>query len=533
MIQKILILFSSIIIATNVFSQTKSENTFYNKLSQTASFYSINKEFLHDTADCSSAEIVASYRNGKTDGDFLVYQGKSHYESRISGSGVKDYGKYGVLNGKCFYANGKDRGISWNAMRFPEHYLPYIITDSTGGDSSFETYCAQGGYSKKTGNWHIGFDFKFLGEQAYRLTDPRVLNNTTFLTFKFSAGKVLKNGNALWVSSYYTRNKQYLHDRYWRPGEQQRFFVIYGFGLYDTKESVVAFGVSRMYYINNAGTEISFLSSENKRFTIKGILNYDYKKMYTEESDIMQLYNTRTHTISPSISVAYHGRGYDIKLYSFTDILKRKGYENILEKYITDEANSTYDYRKIADEQNYKFSNLISKNSLRFALFIGDNQIGFESGAAVLCRKETNSKYAYKIKNLNVTPDFKTDFSLKTKSHKFEIGLEYSHQICIQNNYDVEIKNNAIPHVDFQTCFAPYAYYSAEYDAYKALFEYEYSFEKFSLGTRINGFIINGNRLKDVEYTKTVGYDSVCPMISKQADKHNEKYINMSVFVKF
>ena len=255
--------------------------------------------------------------------------------------------------------------------------------------------------------------------------------------------------------------------------------------------------------------------------------------MYTEESDIMQLYNTRTHTISPSISVAYHGRGYDIQLYSFTDILKRKGYENILEKYITDEANSTYDYRKIADEQNYKFSNLISKNSIRFALLIGDNQIGFESGTAVLCRKETNSKYAYKIKNLNVTPDFKTDFSVKAKCHKFEIGLEYSHQICIQNNYDVEIKNNAIPHVDFQTCFAPYAYYSAEYDAYKALFEYEYSFEKFSLGTRINGFIINGNRLNDVEYTKTVGYDSVCPMISKQADKHNEKYINMSIYVTF
>ena len=76
MIQKILILFSSIIIATNVFSQTKSENTFYNKLSQTASFYTINKEFRHDTADCSSAEIVASYQNGETEGDFLVYQGK-------------------------------------------------------------------------------------------------------------------------------------------------------------------------------------------------------------------------------------------------------------------------------------------------------------------------------------------------------------------------------------------------------------------------------------------------------------------------
>ena len=222
MIRKFSIIISSIIIATNVYSQTKSDDILYNKLSQTASFYTVNKQYLNDTSDCSSAEIVASYRNGKTDGDFLVYQGKSHYESRISGSGVKDYGKYGVLNGKCFYANGKDRGISWNAMRYPELYLPYIITDSTGGDSSFETYCAQGGYAKKSGNWHFGFDFSFLGEQAYRLTDPRVLNNTTFLTFKLSSGKVYNNGNALMISGYYMRNKQYLHDRYWRPGEQQK-----------------------------------------------------------------------------------------------------------------------------------------------------------------------------------------------------------------------------------------------------------------------------------------------------------------------
>ena len=532
MIRKIYIVLILSVLSAKVIAQ---DNRMYNKLSQSACFYTINKEHKNDTTDCSNADISFDYCNGETDGDFLVYQGKSRYQSRINGGGVKDYGKFGILTGKCYYANGKDRGISWNAMRFPELYLPYIITDSTGGDSKYETYYAQGGYAKKIGSWHFGFDFSFLGEQAYRLTDPRVLNNTTFLTFKLSSGKVFNNGNALWLSAYYMRNKQYLHDRYWRPGEQQRFFVIYGFGLYDTKESVVAFGVSRMYYINNAGAELSFLSPDNKRVTIAATLNYDYKKMYTEESDIMQLYNTRNHSIRPSLAVSYHSGGFNIKLYSNSEILRRKGYENILEKYVTDEANSTYDFRKIADEQNYNYTNILSDNTLRLVICLGKNEIGFESGAAVLCRKEKNTKYAYLVKNVNVAPEVKTDFSLKSNNqkHNLNIGFGYSRQISLKHNYEVEIKNNAIPHVDFQTCFAPYAYYSAEYDCHKAQLCYAYSFEKFSMGIKFDGYIINGKRLDDVAYTKTIGYNSVCPMISPYPDKHNEKYLNSSIFVKF
>lgn len=508
----------------------------YAQMQETACFHTIQKQRRADTSSCSTAEVSVFGSAGELDGDFLVYQGNGSRDAGVYGYGVKDYDKYGILYSKAFYASGNHTGISWNAMRFPELYLPYIITDSTGGDSKYETYCAQGGYARRYENWHFGFDFSFYGEQAWRLTDPRSLNNVTFLTFQLSAGKFFDNGNSLWLNTYYTRNKQYLHDRYWRPGEQQRFFVIYGFGLYDNKESVVAFGVSRMYYINNTGVKLSYLSPENRALKSAVSLGYDFKKMYTEESDIVKLYNTRNHSITPEFSVSFIQGKWLLRLSSLSEILMRKGYENILERYMTDVANSTYDYRKIAEEQNYKFSEIKSQNSLRVEYSAANNhKIGVEAGANVYRRIEKNVKYHYDVENLNITPTIKTDYKVDSRSgkHSFSAGILYGRQCAIKHNYDVEIRNTAIPHVDFQTCFAPYAYFAAEFGIVAGEMSYQYNFTKFSVGLRLCGFISSGSRIDDAKYDKSIGYNSVCPMIAPAFGTHDEKWINASLFIKF
>lgn len=506
------------------------------ELSPSAALYTHEKQLNADTTEQSSATISINYSASETDGDFLVFKGRGGYKSSIEGTAIKDYGKYGILTGRAYYAQGKDRDISWNAMRFPDLYTPYIITDSTGGDSSFETYCAEGGYAKKSTNWHFGFDFKFIGEQAWRLTDPRVLNNTTFLTFKLSVAKAFNNGSGVLVSLYYMRNKQYEHDRYWRPGEQQRFFVLYGFGLYDMKESVVAFGVSRMYYINNFGGELLYITPKREKLNATIGLTYDYKFMYTEESDILKLYNTHTNTFLPKVDIQYNfTKQLNIQLHSLGEISLRKGFENIYEKYVTDVATSTYDFRKIADEQNYIFDQTNYKNTLRIEYNNGRIKTGIEPGESTFYRLEKNKKYSYKVKNINVLPSIKADISFDSKNNKENIyfGVEYIKQKSLKNTYNVDIKNKAIPHLDFQTCFAPYAFYSAEYDKIQCQINYEHRFENYSIGIKLSGFIINGNRLPDVEYTKEIGYNSVCPMVSIFADKHCEKYFSTSLFVTF
>lgn len=506
------------------------------ELEQSSCFYSIQKLRNSDTL-ASEAIVSTFYSSGDCEGDFLPHEGTSNYDIGVKGFGRKDYGKHGILYGKAYYANGKHREISWNAMRYPELYMPYIITDSTGGDSRFETYYAEGGYSNVIGRLAWGTGFSFKGEQAYRLTDPRVLNNVTFLTFKSAIGYVFENGSSLSTNLYYVRNKQYEHDRYWRPGEQQRFFVLYGFGLYNNKQSTVAFGVSRMYYINNPGCNITYLSPKDRKLSLEANLTYDFKYMYTEESSIVNLYNSQTHNIEPSFSLTFAPKEkFRVKLCGFNTIQHRAGIENIMEKYVTDIATSSYDYRKIAEEHNYFSISITSHTALGIECDVNKQlTIGLQSGVSLYNRKEENRKYSYDVTNLNIIPHVGISCiaTSKNKRHEITTHIQYNRQQVLKNYYNVDIQNTAIPHLDFQTCFAPYAYYASETDGLYAQLTYAYHFKKIATGFALRGFAIKGQRLDDVEYTKTIGYNSICSMISPLADKHNETWFNVSTFIIF
>lgn len=513
------------------------EDRLHSVLEQTSCFYSVQK--LRGGADTADAKAVVStwYSSGNSDGDFLPYEGNGSYDAGVQGFGVMDYGDYGILHGKAFYGMGEHRGISWNAMRFPELYMPYIITDSTGGDSRFETYCAEGGYSNVKGRILWSADFSFRGEQAYRLTDPRVLNNVTFLTFKSGLGYLFDNGSVLSADVYYVRNKQYEHDRYWRPGEQQRFFVLYGFGLYNNKQSIVAFGVSRMYYVNNPGCDITYVSPKGGKMSLEANLTYDFKYMYTEESSIVKLFNSRTHTINPTFCLTYTPIArFRTKLYGFNSLLYRSGVENITERYVTDVATSSYDYRKIAEEHNYYFMTLNSHTALSFEFDVTQQlQCGFQSGVSIYKRHEQNTKYDYNVENLNIMPHIglKCKVLSRNKRHEFDMQLQYSRQKALKNSYDVEIQNTTIPHLDFQTCFAPYAYYSSETNGLYGQLTYAYHLKKFAAGIAMRGFYVTGQRVADAEYAKTIGYNSICSMISPFADVHNETWFNLATFILF
>lgn len=503
-------------------------------LEQSVCYFAVQRQ---QELDSSAAMVSTFYSAGETNGDFLPYEGSGSYDVGIKGLGRKDYGKYGILHGKTYYATGKHREISWNAMRFPELYLPYIITDSTGGDSRFETYFAEGGYTNMVGRVLLGADFSFRGEQAYRLTDPRLLNNTTFLTFKAGVGYLFETGGSVSFDAYYTRNKQYEHNRYWRPGEQQRFFVLHGFGLYNNKQSVVAFGVSRMYYINNGGFSFSYLSSERKEVSLIMNVNYDFKYMYTEESSIVNLYESYTHTLSPMFCLDYRQEGlFSAQMFSFNTVVIRRGCENIMERYVTDVANSIYDYRKIAEEKNYCFRSLQSHTGVKANLKIaGRNKAGVLAGISLFERREENSKYKYFVENLNFTQNIAFDFKFLSHNnrHEVDVMLQYSKQIPHKNFYDVEIQNNSIQHLDFQTCFAPYAYYAAETDGLYCELLYTRKLKNISTGIVVRGFYVAGKRTEDAEYGKTIGYNSICSMISPQADVHNESWLGFATFVIF
>lgn len=514
---------------------TSVDVTLLDELTHSTSYYATLKaqQETSDSTNIFSSFISSSYAAGETEGDFLTYEGKSSYDWRLQGFGIHDFGKYGILLGALQYNRGKHRDISWSAMRYPEYYLPYAKTDSTGGDSQYETYYILGGYSVNLHNWHLGVKTEFEGEQSYRLTDPRNLTNTTFLSFGASLGHIFPKGNTLTLHTEYMHNKQYEHDRYWRPGEQQRFFTLYGFGLYDTRESIVAFGTSRMFYIHSIEGRLTYQTPTQKRCRLTLAMQYGHKHLYTEESDIINLYESDTHELSPFIHFQWEiNNHFALKLCSKNYLLEKTGTENFFEKYMTDQATSTYDFRLISQEHNYHQHRVDAHQALRLEWKDGPkHKIGLQGGTKIDGNRETNSKYEYETKNLSITPYARIDYSLRTSKHEFSIALQGGKQRSLKHLYNVDILNDAIEHLDFQTCFAPYAYNACEYKIGEADLYYLYHFPKFGLGCKITYMNLRGDRLDDVRYTKKIGFNSICPMISTEPDKHNEQWGKFSIFV--
>lgn len=479
--------------------------------------------------------VLTSYGKGKTDGDFIPYEGKSNEDWRLFGHGCHNFSKHGTLYGTIQYARGTHKEISWSAMRFPELYWPYTLTDSTGGDSKYEYYGIEGGYGVNLGKVYFGVIAQFDGELAYRMTDPRLKNNTTFLQLGFDAGYSSPKGQRLMADAKYLRNKEHESDSYWRPGEQQRFFTLYGFGLYDNKRSSVSGGRSRMYYVNGLKSHFSYASPTDKTVCTTINIGLNINKMDAEDSDFTSPYASKTTTFSPQIEFKWKiNENNTISLFSDNNLEKRLGYERVFEKFITNTATSSYDYRQIAENQYYTLLTRQGLNALRYSVSLGKHHIlGIQYGIGYFYRSEKNSFYDFSVANKNMINIPRFDYKLSTKKHELSAGFNWGHQKVKHHEYNVDIKTSSIQHLDFQTCFAPYAYYASEYDILAADLTYIYYFKKLGIGMRLKYMNISGNRLDDVEYTKEIGFNSICPMISPQSDIHNEQWINGSIFVLF
>lgn len=168
-------------------SEKRFDNIFYDfeiknlkKTYSNPAYYNIINNSDYKIIDKYKSVVYSEFSHGNLKGDFLPYEGNNFTDYRITGAGEYHNQKLGTIFGSIQYAKGIHKNIGWNAMRFPELYLPYISTDSIGGDYNYEDYKIEGGYSFNIKNWSIGFKGYFHGEEAYKKTDPRALNNTTW-----------------------------------------------------------------------------------------------------------------------------------------------------------------------------------------------------------------------------------------------------------------------------------------------------------------------------------------------------------------
>lgn len=486
-----------------------------------------------DTTQKSLSIVYSGLSSADSKGDFLPYEGNGSTDYRIGAYGEYATHRIGTLSGRIQYSQGKHRNIGWNAMRLPELYLPYISTDSIGGDYKFDSYHAEGNYSFTLNRWTFGARASFYGEQAYRLTDPRALNNTTWL--RFNAGAARQAGSHLLMAEAgYGRNKQHTQLRYWRPGQQDRFFVCYGFGLYDTRQSAVSFGKSRMYYVDEFNAHLQYLLSSEKSLRLHASLAYAFDRMKTEESDIYDLYESRSHKFSPQFFLTYDPENdWRFDFSATGNISFRKGYENIIEEYLIDKENNIYDFRTIDTQQNYR------RNSHRLtAATSAERQfdkltLALQAGITTENHEEKYKNGLYRINVQTLTPHVKLGGDWKNRRSELKMSLLYARQTVGSHNYDVNLRNQQIQHLDFQHAFTPYAFRAATLDKMAVSITCQHRFRNLSAGIDAKFYIENGHRVNDVHFTGAIGFPSSAPSIRTVPDKHQTRWGSVTAFVCF
>ncbi len=488
--------------------------------------------FLSDSTINSKSYIRTSTSASKLGGDYHTFEGNHSTNTTFDGYGSVTLKNSGTLFGSAQFQNGKDRSIGWNGIRHFEDYSPYISTDSIGGDYTYSLYGVKGGYSFSSNKFHYGVQASFAGEQAHRMTDPRAKNTTSWLNIDLGAGVVLPKSK-LFVNIGYERNKQHMTMSNWRPGQQDRYFIAYGFGRYDAKESRVGFGMSRMYYINGINSDIyySFAPSQTISLTIGSEI--DYHNLRTEESSIRDLYFAKTTHLRPNIELKID-RSTDWVLYGELDYTTRSGSENIFTQVLVDEVNHVYDFKLIDTQTNYSMNNyewLVQAKSLIPLSTNSELSLLVGSYGAELSQSYTTDDM--QITNRWVEPHAGIGYKHTYRHSSLDISLIYSRKICGDGVYNVVPISQKVEDIEFQHAFMPYAFYSNNYNGIKLKATYVYELRNdLSLGIRAEAMWRDGNRSDDVSFDKEIGfYNPVAPAISISPDIYNEKWAKLSLFL--
>lgn len=478
--------------------------------------------------------ISAGYASGKLKGDFLPYEGNAFDDFRISGSGEYSIKSAGTIFGSARYARGTHENIGWSATRNAELYRPYLSSDSTGGDFHYEDYEVKGGYSFQLDTWFFGVSGSFHGEQAHRKTDPRALNNTTWLNLGVGAARLF-NEHLLMVQAGFARNKQHLSLRYWRPGQQDCFFVGYGFGLYDRRESPISFGYSRMYYIKEGTGSVVYQSPDRYPLKVQAGFGYRYDYMHTEESSIKDLYASRTHHLNPNIRIGWNPHpSFAFTLLWENRMNRRKGYENIFEQYLVDKNNNIYDFRLIDTRQNYHSSQQEDLFQLKGCYRITpSHSLELMGGVELFQRSEKYKGESYRVRNHTVSPHAGIGYKMNKEKAELDISCLYIRQVPQGNYYHVVMKNESLQYLDFQHTFAPYAYYDSRFSSFQVEATYVYHFPKFGIGANFKLMYKTGERSRDAAFTQKIGFPSTAPMVTAAPDKHDEHWGSGSLFFVF
>ena len=383
------------------------------------------------------------------DGVRAPYEGATETAGELLAMGVANFKHRGRLSGYVSVGLGYQGAIGYSAIRQPEYYLPYLVADTSGGDYRYEHYIAGALYALRRGASELGAGLHFAGEIAYKYEDPRVYNTTgtlqATLGYKhhFSSLDLSATLHALY-------HRKYMNLWLWRPSQQDKFPLTYGFGMVDVQNTKIFFGTSRMHYMGGVALDLLLRSRQRElgapHYTL--LLSDQLYKMRTEESSAAGLFGLLNNNVRLLSSVGW-GR---CTLALESSILHRLGTEYIYATHQPDQEHLTItDLRQIGRRQTYRQADYNAQLRGRYQIPLSSrHQLALSLGGGYHYHQELYKGSSNHIDYSVVRPWAGCDYRY---SDRLYTALSVAYRLPLSSTYVVE--RGYKDQLDYQLAYLP------------------------------------------------------------------------------
>lgn len=377
------------------------------------------------------------------------YEGARVSAGRLVASGLVDFKHAGRLKGYVALGMGYEGETGYSAIRHPDYYLPYLVADTSGGNFRYEHYIAGALYALRRNASELGAGLHFAGEIAYKYEDPRVYNTTGTLQATLGYKHHLSTLE-LSATLHGLYHRKYMHLWLWRPAQQDKFPLTYGFGMVDVQNTRIFFGTSRMHYIGGGAIDLLLRSKQRDvaqpAYTL--LLSYQLYRMRTEESSSIGLFGHWNHHLR-LLGSLQRGR------WSFAlagTMLHRLGTEYIYATHQPDDEHLTIvDLRLIGQRQTYGLQEYDAQMQGRYAIPLSSrHQIALSLGCGYRLHQERYTGLPNQIAYSFVRPWAGCDYSYRDRLYS---ALSVAYRQPLTSSYIVE--RGYKDQLDYQLAYLP------------------------------------------------------------------------------
>ncbi len=498
--------------------------------------FSANHALAADSLALPKVAVAIVGNMGDAEGDRLPWDGDAQDDASVEANGFMRSLR-GTFLGKAAFTLGRHDNVGWSAQRNADLYWPYVVGDSTGGRFGYETYNLLCAYSFDLGgSLTMGFSGEYVGDFAYRKTDPRVEDISSWLDVRVGLGGFVPSGGHWAFDVRYQHQRQNMAVKHFRSGQFCGFFMEYGFGQFDLIFSPIFNSMSHLLRQHSVGASAQWMSAAGSRVRSFVRVGFDRDMLTSEENTYkIDLYEAATSTASLTAAGLWRGASWGVSLTADGKASLRQGRENIFERYVCSDVDGVniYDYRKIGQYGRYRLKTICGSAQLKVSHFVGTTSSVSLIGAADLFgRKETYTDGHLVVSNLLLTPKAGAEFDFVGHDWNARVTAIGGWRRCPKSEYHVGVA--AERNTEFQHAFSPFAYYAHEGGTFSADATVSRRVAFGRMGVALQFSLLRADRLTSAAYDAD-RYAVASPRPSKftvslSPDVHNANWASVTIF---